>query len=327
VKHVILGADAVASYRKRLASVQDRGRPLSARAAEAADLGESLSPLLDHVEAVTTRLAELEAGRPDPPDLEARGLEESDVDAWYCVALSGEGGIAKVVQGWGNALELIRREMWMGGEAPPDEWGEWLAQLNDESEWSRYEGSPERFHFSSDVGECSRLHIYRLWVPPIAASAVRPTPPPAAATRIFRLRRDYDVTYEEAASLADLEREVRSRRAAWDQYEVRELEGEEARIKPFRVTTEEYPVGSGATDVRGLARGRYVVAAVDERDAENLWKASKGGLRHRFTGARLLSRDELAMLFPRDFGPEGARDVDGWVAKRGGRRGVLVPLG
>jgi len=181
VKHVILGEDAVASYRKRLASVLDRGRPLSARAAEAADLGESLGPLLDHVEAVTTRLAELEAGRPPGPDLEAPGLDVPDADAWYVVVFAGEGSMAKVVQGWGVALELIRREMWMDGEAPPDEWGEWLAQLNDESEWSRYEGSPERFHFSSDVGECSRLHIYRLWVPPIAASAVRPTPPGGGA--------------------------------------------------------------------------------------------------------------------------------------------------
>lgn len=87
----------------------------------------------------------------------------NDEHAAYCLVFTGEGvSIVRLASGFAEAVEIVRHEIWMDGDAPPDEWAEWLSQLHDESQWEHHEGRDYRFRFATDLGETGSLTIYRV---------------------------------------------------------------------------------------------------------------------------------------------------------------------
>ena len=149
---------------KGLAPDEDNPADSLRRLNAVAWLGERVPSLLAYIEAIEARNRELEAGsRTAAVDVPNEVVPPGD--AWYAVVISGEGANAQVVEGWGSVLALVRHEMWMDGEAPADEWAEWLATFEDEDKWTNDEGG-DPFRFDNEVGECSHLTIYRLANPP-----------------------------------------------------------------------------------------------------------------------------------------------------------------
>lgn len=87
----------------------------------------------------------------------------SDEQATYCVVVSGEGVHAvRLAKGFASMLDVLRNELWMDGDAPEDEWKEWVEHLNDESAWTHHDCEDERrFRFATELGETGDLTIYR----------------------------------------------------------------------------------------------------------------------------------------------------------------------
>lgn len=106
-------------------------------------------------------------------------------DAAFCIAWSGEGAGASIVQGWSAMLEAFAHSIWMDGVTAEDaeEWQAWIDAFCDPDEWYDDEGG-EPFSFHSDVGEITKVSIYRLDATAIekllaaeaAPAALAPTP-------------------------------------------------------------------------------------------------------------------------------------------------------
>ncbi|MBQ1766120.1 MAG: hypothetical protein IIZ92_24935, partial [Aquincola sp.] len=85
-------------------------------------------------------------------------------DASFCIAVSGEGAIARVVHGgWLQLLTAFAAELWTDGSPAhaPEVWAEWLRQLQDTDEWLHDE-SNQPSSFSAELGETAHVSIYRL---------------------------------------------------------------------------------------------------------------------------------------------------------------------